>query len=72
MSQVYKAPFKKEFEVLILTRKTGESVKIGDDVTITITKLTSSRVRLGIEAPKDVLILREEIKKNPDVEEEVA
>ncbi len=48
--------------MLVLTRKTGESIRIGPNVIVTVVQITGdSRVRIGIEAPKDVLILRTEI-----------
>ena len=47
--------------MLVLTRKIGEKVMIGDDVTVTILGLFGNHVRLGINAPKSVDIHREEI-----------
>ncbi|WP_119344040.1 carbon storage regulator CsrA [Facilibium subflavum] len=47
--------------MLILTRKTGETVMIGDDVTVTVLGVKGNQVRLGINAPKDVSVHREEI-----------
>ena len=47
--------------MLVLTRKIGEKVIIGDDVSVTILGLFSNHVRLGINAPKSVDIHREEI-----------
>lgn len=47
--------------MLILTRRHGESVRIGDDITVTVIELTGNQIRLGIAAPRDVLILREEL-----------
>ncbi len=47
--------------MLLLTRRIGEQIKIGDDITITITKVQGQQVRLGFEAPLDVAIHREEI-----------
>jgi carbon storage regulator len=48
--------------MLILTRWVGEIVRIGDDVTVTVLAVKgASQVRLGIEAPKSVPVLREEI-----------
>jgi carbon storage regulator len=47
--------------MLILTRKIGETVRIGDDVTIRILGLRGGHVSLGFSAPSDVRILREEI-----------
>jgi carbon storage regulator len=47
--------------VLILTRRVGESLKIGDEVTITVLSLKGNQVRIGIAAPKTVAVHREEI-----------
>lgn len=47
--------------MLILTRKVGESINIGDDITITILGVSGQQVRVGINAPKDVAVHREEI-----------
>ena len=46
---------------LILARKCGEAIHIGDDVVITVLTITDGRVRLGIEAPQDVSVHRQEI-----------
>ena len=47
--------------MLILTRKTGQGFTIGDDIEITITEVSGDKVRVGINAPKDVKILRSEL-----------
>lgn len=47
--------------MLILSRKAGEVVHIGDKIKVSIMKLAGGRVRLGIEAPEDVRILRGEL-----------
>ena len=47
--------------MLVLTRKTGESINIGDDVKISIMEIKGRSVRIGIEAPKSMVIHREEI-----------
>ncbi len=47
--------------MLVLTRKTGEGIVIGDDVTIKIIELKGGGVRIGIEAPKERKIYRQEI-----------
>ncbi|KPA87792.1 MULTISPECIES: carbon storage regulator CsrA [Pseudomonas] len=47
--------------MLILTRKIGESINIGDNITITILGVSGQQVRVGINAPKDVAVHREEI-----------
>jgi carbon storage regulator len=47
--------------MLILTRRMGETVMIGDDVTITVLELKGNQVRIGISAPRNVAVHREEI-----------
>lgn len=47
--------------MLILTRRVGESVMIGDDVTITVLGVKGNQVRIGVNAPKEVAVHREEI-----------
>jgi carbon storage regulator len=47
--------------MLVLTRRAGESVMIGNDVTITVLEARGDVVRLGIQAPRDVQVHREEV-----------
>ena len=47
--------------MLILTRKVGESVAIGDDIQVSVVEIKGAQVKLGIRAPKDVTVHREEI-----------
>lgn len=47
--------------MLILTRRVGEALKIGDNIDITILSIKGNQVRIGINAPKDVPVHREEI-----------
>jgi carbon storage regulator len=47
--------------MLILTRRIGETVKIGDDVSITVLGVKGNQVRVGVNAPKDVPVHREEV-----------
>jgi carbon storage regulator len=47
--------------LLILTRKVGETVAIGDDIRISIVEIKGTQVKLGIQAPKNVEVHREEI-----------
>ena len=47
--------------MLILTRKDGESLNIGDDVVVTVLEVRGDQVKVGIDAPRDVAVDREEI-----------
>jgi len=47
--------------MLILTRRVDERIFIGDDITLCVLDIEGNRVRLGLEAPRDIAILREEI-----------
>lgn len=47
--------------MLVITRKKGESVLIGDDIEITIIKAEDGNVKISISAPRDIIILRKEL-----------
>jgi carbon storage regulator len=49
--------------MLILSRRPGESLTIGDDVVVTVVGISGNQIRLGITAPREVRVLREEIYK---------
>ncbi len=47
--------------MLILTRRVGETLMIGDDITVTVLGVKGNQVRVGVNAPRDVAVHREEI-----------
>ncbi|MFD2436377.1 carbon storage regulator CsrA [Modicisalibacter luteus] len=47
--------------MLILSRRVGETMMIGDDIAVTVLSVKGNQVRIGIKAPKDVAVHREEI-----------
>ena len=47
--------------MLVLTRKAGQSIVIGEDIEVTVLSVTGDKVRLGVEAEKDVPIYRDEV-----------
>jgi carbon storage regulator len=49
------------FTMLILTRRVGETLMVGDNVTVTVLGVKGNQVRIGVNAPKDVAVHREEI-----------
>ena len=49
--------------MLVLSRKVGEKILIGDEIAVTVVRVTQGTVRLGVEAPQDLQIVREEIKE---------
>jgi carbon storage regulator len=59
----YNRPFEtsKEANMLVLTRRIGETIKIGPHVVVTILGVNGSQIRIGIDAPKDVAVHREEV-----------
>ncbi|MCA1064465.1 carbon storage regulator CsrA (plasmid) [Rossellomorea sp. AcN35-11] len=49
--------------MLVLARKEGQTIKIGDDIQIIVVGMEDNQVRIGVEAPKDIKVIREEIEK---------
>ena len=58
--------------MLILTRRVGETIRIGDDVSVTALGIKGNQVRLGIAAPKSVAVHREEVYERIKAEHEAA
>ena len=52
--------------MLVLTRKEGERILIGENVSVTIVSIVGGAVRLGIEAPREVPVMRSELKEQMD------
>jgi carbon storage regulator len=52
---------RKEFMMLVLSRKVNETILMGDDIRITVVRISPYAVRIGITAPEDIKIIREEI-----------
>lgn len=49
--------------MLVLSRKVGERILVGDEITITVVRMAQGVVRIGVEAPAEMAIVREEIKE---------
>ena len=56
--------------MLILTRRTGETLMIGDEITVSVLSVNGSQVKVGINAPRSVAVHREEIYKRIQLEED--
>jgi carbon storage regulator len=52
--------------MLVLSRKVGERILLGDQIKITVVRVTSSGVRLGIEAPSHIAVVREEVNRDDE------
>lgn len=58
--------------MLILTRREWDRIKVGDEIEITVTRISGDRVQLGIAAPDDVAILRSELEPHPRPDQQEA
>jgi len=58
--------------MLVISRRTGESFLIGDDIEIFILEAGNDRIKIGIEAPKNVRIIRKELKETEKINTEAA
>lgn len=47
--------------MLVLSRKEGERIKLGDSIVVTVVGVSGDKVRVGIQAPSDILVLRDEL-----------
>lgn len=56
--------------MLVLSRKEGERIRIGDSIVITVVRQVGDKVRIGIDAPPDMLVLREELEKRSKMNSE--
>lgn len=54
--------------MLVLTRKTNQSITIGDDIEITVLSVSGDKVRIGIDAPRDISVFRREVLDNAEAE----
>ena len=55
--------------MLVLSRKVGERILIGDQIAVTVVRITGGGVRIGIEAPAEMPVIREELKASMDKEQ---
>lgn len=58
--------------MLVLSRKVGESIKIGEGITVVINRIAGNRVTLGLQAPRDMRIIRGELRPFDEAETTVA
>ena len=58
--------------MLVLSRKVGERILIGDNISVTVVRITGGGVRLGVEAPPDMAVIRQELKGRLEQEEALA
>ncbi|ALB24597.1 Carbon storage regulator (plasmid) [Piscirickettsia salmonis] len=53
--------------MLVLTRKSGQEIFVGKDITIKVLSVVNGQVRIGIDAPQEVQIQRDDVKKRPEL-----
>jgi len=58
--------------MLVISRKAGESFLIGDNIEVTIFETSGDKVKLGISAPKDIRVIRRELKETESINREAA
>ena len=51
--------------MLVLSRKEGQRIRLGDSIVVTVVRVSGDKVRVGIEAPADVVVLRDELEPHP-------
>ncbi len=51
--------------MLVLSRKPGEQIRVGENITITVVEVRGNRIKLGIEAPRSVDVVRSELERQP-------
>ena len=56
--------------MLILTRRVGETIMVGDEVQVTVLRVKGNQIRIGVDAPKEVAVHREEIYNRIQAEQE--
>jgi len=64
ISTITKTESKEGLAMLVLSRKESEKIRLGDDIIITVVRVAGDKVRLGIEAPNHVPVLRRELKRH--------
>jgi carbon storage regulator len=52
--------------MLVLSRKQSERIRLGNDIVVTVVRVAGDRVRLGIEAPANIVVLRDELETHTD------
>ena len=53
--------------MLVLSRKQAERIRLGDSIVVTVVRVSGDKVRLGIEAPSDVVVLRDELQDDEPI-----